>query len=137
MSPLDRSFSLRFRKAFAEEPCHANPGQVVPQGPCNCERAYISKKIFFFLSVIFVILLSLPLCCHCPICIVVCLSQVIGQDTRMHSLLHFSSQLLQHRSTKDCPHVQMYVVVVVFLFVFFKLAMTQQVLKCTNCCPCV
>lgn len=91
---------------------------------------HTSPRTFFFLSVIFVILLSLPLCCHCPICIVVCLSQVIGQDTRMHGLLHFSSQLLQHRSTKDCPHVQMYVV-------FFKLAMNQQVLKRTNCCLCV
>lgn len=48
MSLLDCSFSLRFRGAFAEEPCHANPGQVVPQGPGNCERAYISKNFFFF-----------------------------------------------------------------------------------------
>lgn len=69
-------FSLRFRRAFAEEPCHANPGQVVPQGPGNCERAHISKNIF--LSVIFVILLPLPLCCHWPICKVVCLSQITG-----------------------------------------------------------
>lgn len=75
MSLLDCSFSLRFRRAFAEEPCHANPGQVVPLGSGNCERAYISKS-FFFCD--FVILLSLPLCCHCPICIVVCLSQIIG-----------------------------------------------------------
>lgn len=48
MSLLDCSFSLRFRRAFAEEPCHANPDQVVPLGPGNCERAYISKNIFFF-----------------------------------------------------------------------------------------
>ena len=130
MSPLDRSFSLRFRKAFAEEPCHANPGQVVPQGPGNCERAYISKNLFFF-SVIFVILLSLPLCCHCPICIVVCLSQVIGQDTRMHGLLHFS-QLTQHRSTEDCPHVQIY-----GLFVFFLISNDSTSVKHINCCSCV
>lgn len=40
-------FSLGFRRAFAEEPCHANPGQVVPQGPGNCEWEYASQEHFF------------------------------------------------------------------------------------------
>lgn len=43
------SFSLRFRRAFAEEPCHANPDQVVPQAPGNCEQAYILKNILLSL----------------------------------------------------------------------------------------
>lgn len=62
-------FSLRFRKAFAG-PCHVYPGQVVPQG---LRKLRTSQRKFYF--VIFVVLLSSPLCCHCPICTVVCLSQ--------------------------------------------------------------
>lgn len=38
------SFSLRFRRAFAEEPCPANPGQVVSKAPSKCEEAYISEN---------------------------------------------------------------------------------------------
>lgn len=61
---------------------HRVPGTV---------REHNLEEHFFFPSVIFVILLGLPLCCHCPICVVVCLSQISGYKSKMHSLLHFSS----------------------------------------------
>lgn len=48
MSLLDCSFSLGFKRDLQEKPCHANPGQVVPQGPGKCEGAYILKKSFLF-----------------------------------------------------------------------------------------
>lgn len=71
------------------EPCHANPGQVVHRVP-GTVREHNLEELFFCSSVIFVILLGLPLCCHCPICVVVCLSQISGYKSKTHSLLHFS-----------------------------------------------
>lgn len=48
MSLLDCSFSLRFRGAFAMEPCHANPGQVVHRVPGTVREHNLEELFFLF-----------------------------------------------------------------------------------------